>query len=202
MGITATKVVKVAKAEDGYEEKRSNSQLNSPHGNAGTNNFTKYEKDLFGSSGNYWCASFVCWVFWVACNKNKSAVLKVLYSISMSCENMRQAFIKAKRYNNTPKVGDCVFFKGTRHAGANHIGIVIQVDRTSVTTMEGNTSSKQFDDNGGAVAKKTYPRNYSGFLGFGHPNYNRLEKKPVVKRTTVKSSTKKAETKKTSAKKK
>ena len=191
MSITANKVVKVAKREDGYEEKKSCSRLNDPHANAGTKNHTKYEKDLFGSSGNYWCASFVCWVFWVACGKSKSKVLKVLYSLSMSCENMRQAFIKAKRYSNTPKVGDCVFFKGTRHAGANHIGIVTHVDKTSITTMEGNTSSKQFDDNGGCVAKKTYSKKYSGILGYGHPNYVKAGKgvlmnAPETKTTTTK----------------
>ena len=186
MGITASKVISTAENENGYEEKKTNAKLDSKHDNAGKNNFTKYERDVFGSNGNYWCASFVSWVFYMAANKSKTAAKAVLLCLSMSCETIRQAFIKAKRYDKNPKVGDAIFFKGTRHAGANHIGIVIKVTSTEVTTMEGNTSSKAFDDNGGMVAKKVYKRTDSKILGYGHPKYDTtLQKGSKGEKVTV-----------------
>lgn len=171
MAISAKQVIDLAKGELGYEEKKSNSQLDQKHANTGKNNFTKYEKDVFGSSGNYWCASFISWLFWMVCGKSVAAAKQVIYAVSMACETIRQAFIKAGRYSSTPKVGSLIFFSGTRHSGANHIGLVIEVTDTTVKTIEGNTSSKEFDDNGGAVAEKTYSRTYSRILGYGHPNY-------------------------------
>lgn len=172
MAITANKVVNLAKGELGYEEKKSNSQLNDKHANAGKNNFTKYEKDVFGSNGNYWCASFIAWLFYMAAGASKTAAKLVVLCLSMSCETIRQTFIKAKRYDNNPKVGDLIFFKGTRHSGANHIGLVIAVTSTKVTTIEGNTSNAEFDDNGGAVAQKSYDRNSTRILGYAHPKYD------------------------------
>ena len=40
------KVTKVAAAEEGYLEKKSNSNLDSKKANAGYNNYTKYWRDL------------------------------------------------------------------------------------------------------------------------------------------------------------
>lgn len=172
MSITAKKIIDLAKDELDYEEKKSASQLDSKHANAGKNNYTKYERDVFKSNGNYWCASFVSWLFYMVAGKNKSLATSVALCLSMSCETIRQAYIKAGRYDNTPKVGDPIFFKGTRHSGANHIGVVIKVTSTTVTTIEGNTSNKEFDDNGGIVAQKTYARNNTRILGYGHPKYS------------------------------
>ena len=42
----ASDVVKIALAEVGYKEKASNSQLDNPTANAGSNNYTKYARDL------------------------------------------------------------------------------------------------------------------------------------------------------------
>ena len=172
MAVTANKVIDLAKDELGYEEKKSASQLDSKHANAGKSNFTKYEKDVFGSNGNYWCASFISWLFYMAAGKSKTAAKAIMLCLSMSCETIRQAFKNAGRYDNNPKVGDLIFFEGSRHSGANHIGLVIGVSSTTITTIEGNTSSKEFDDNGGAVAQKSYSRTNTRILGFGHPKYS------------------------------
>ena len=172
MAVTSSKVISLAKEELGYEEKRTNSQLYSKHTNAGKNNYTKYEKDVFGSNGNYWCATFLMWLFYMAAGKSKEVVKATIYALTMGAETLRAAFAKAGRYDSNPKVGDIIFFKGTRHAGANHVGLVIAVSSSTVTTIEGNTSDKQFDDNGGCVAQKTYSRGYSKIMGYGHPRYD------------------------------
>lgn len=45
------KVIAVAKAEVGYLEKRTNSQLDSKTANAGSANYTKYARDLDNIKG-------------------------------------------------------------------------------------------------------------------------------------------------------
>lgn len=56
------KVLTIARQEIGYLEKRSNSQLDSKTANAGSNNYTKYARDLYPSlQGQPWCDMFVDW---------------------------------------------------------------------------------------------------------------------------------------------
>ncbi len=169
----ATDLVKVAKAEVGYLEKRSNAQLESKTANAGSANFTKYGNWL-GANGDYWCASFVSWCFCQAFGRERGKELLGTYSAS--CETIRQGFKAAKRYDSTPTVGAVVFFSGSRHAGANHVGIVVDVDSNHVKTVEGNTSGgSAVVDNGGGVAAKTYQRGYTRILGYGKPRYDTTE---------------------------
>ena len=52
MGYTASDVIKVAKAELGYYEKASNSNLDDKTANKGSNNWTKYARDL-SNAGYY-----------------------------------------------------------------------------------------------------------------------------------------------------
>lgn len=160
-------VVRVVKAEMGYLEKANNKKLNSKKGNAGSANYTKYGK-WYGLNPAYWCAMFVSWCF------NKAyGDCDLIYCKSASCEIIRQLFINHKRYyTKDPKMGDLIFFKGSRHGGANHIGIVTKVSKGVVYTVEGNTSSdKGVVDNGGAVNNKAYKVGYSKILGYGRPNY-------------------------------
>ena len=171
---TATDVIAVALSEVGYEEKKSNSNLYDKHANAGSANYTKYNKDCFGVGSQYWCAAFVCWCFWTAAGKNKTKASKVLGGWSAACNSLVSSFKKMNRFDKNPQPGDCIFFSGTRHSGANHIGIVYKVTNGKVYTIEGNTSSKEFDDNGGCVAKKEYDRGNSRILGYGHPRYDAM----------------------------
>ena len=54
------KVISLAKAEVGYLEKASNSNLESKTANAGYNNYTKYCRDIKPDyQGQPWCACFV-----------------------------------------------------------------------------------------------------------------------------------------------
>lgn len=172
---TAQDVINVAIQELGYLEKKSNSQLNDKTANTGKNsgNYTKYEKDIFGSNGNFWCCTFVTWCMWTAANHDKEKVKSVMGSWSAACNTAMEGFKKMNRFDKNPQPGDCIFFSGHRHGGSNHIGIVEKVSGNQVHTIEGNTSTKKgVVDNGGGVARKTYSLNNSRIMGYGHPKYD------------------------------
>lgn len=70
------KVILIAKNEEGYLEKKSNSQLDSKTANAGSANFTKYWRDIEPSyQGQPWCAAFVSWCFMKAFGLEKAKKL-------------------------------------------------------------------------------------------------------------------------------
>lgn len=188
------KVIKVAEAEVGYLEKKSNKDLDNKTANAGSANYTKYGKWL-GMNGDYWCASFVSWCFYKAYGNDLGKKL-LCGSYSAACEVIRQNFIKKKQYHTFltgAKPGDVIFFKGSRHSGANHIGIIYKVADGKVYTIEGNTSGASgVVDNGGGVAKKSYKTSDTHVLGYGRPDYDAILGKSTVtgntadKTTTVK----------------
>lgn len=169
---SASNVISIAKDEVGYLEKKSNKNLDSKTANAGSNNYTKYNA-VFGVNGCYWCCYFICWLFYKLCGSSKTDAKTMLCgTLSGSCETLRMAFKNHSRYSDTPQVGSLIFFKGTRHAGANHIGLVYKVTDSKVYTIEGNTSGgSTVVDNGGGVAKKSYKRSYAKIMGYGHPKY-------------------------------
>lgn len=169
---TRNKVIRIALNEEGYLEKKSNSQLDSKTANAGSANYTKYGK-WYGLNPDLLCAMFICWIFNEA--YGETAAKKLLAGrFSAACEEIRQNFIGKKQYHTSnPQIGDLVFFKGTRHAGANHIGIITDVSQGRIYTIEGNTSGGNYViDNGGGVAKKSYGITYSKILGYGRPAYD------------------------------
>ena len=167
-------VVKLAKNETGYLEKKSNKFLNEKTKNAGDKNWTKYGA-WYGLNPAYWCAEYISWIF-----DKTYGDCDLIYGKSASCEVIRKRFKDKKRYDKTPKVGALVFFSGSRHGGANHIALVIKVSSTHIWTVEGNTSSSgKVVDNGGAVEVKCYARSNSRILGYGHPAY---DKRPPVKK--------------------
>lgn len=179
----SSKVIKVAKKEVGYKEKKTNAYLYFKEKNAGTNNYTKYGKWI-GANGDYWCASFLSWIFYKAYgNAEGKEVLHGGYS--PACETIRMNFVRKKSFKTkNPKKGDVIFFKGTRHSGANHIGLVIEVKDGRVYTIEGNADDTD-SDNGGAVVKKSYPVGYSRILGYGVPKYDKKPKAAVTKKCNL-----------------
>lgn len=177
------KVISVAKGEVGYLEKDSNHNLGSKTANAGSKNYTKYGSWI-GANGDYWCASFISWVFYKAFGYDKGKKL-LGGTYSAACETIRSAMRTRKRYvTSSPKAGDVIFFSGTRHSGANHIGLVYKVDSSKVYTIEGNTSGANgVIDNGGGVAKKSYAKSYTRILGYGRPDYTIVSGTSTAKTT-------------------
>lgn len=145
------KVLEIAKAEVGYLEKASNSQLDSKTSNAGSANYTKYWRDVYPSyQGQPWCAAFVSWVLMQAFGQ--AAAKKLLkHWPYVYCPTLGNLFT---RYAN-PQVGDIViFWRGGEFA---HTGIVTKVSGDYFETIEGNTSGASgIIANGGGVCAKSY----------------------------------------------
>ena len=180
----ASKVVEIALGEVGYLEKKTNSQLDSKTTNAGYNNYTKYARDLDAISSFYngkkqgyaWCDCFTDWVFVQAfgvenakellCQPDKSYGAGCYYSA-------RYYKNKGQFYTQNPKPGDQIFFWNSSKSDVAHTGIVYDVDRTYVYTVEGNTSSTSgVVANGGGVFCKKYKLNYARIYGYGRPKYD------------------------------
>lgn len=168
-------VIRLAEDEEGYLEKRTNSNLDSKTGNAGEKNFTKYGRDLakwIGSpyaNGVAWCDEFVDWLFVKLFGVNTAKAM--LGGWSAYTPTSANYYKKMDRWSKTPKRGAQIFFENS--VRIYHTGIVYKVTDSTVYTIEGNTSSaKGVVENGGCVRKKSYSRNSSSIAGYGMPNYS------------------------------
>lgn len=182
MSYDIKKIIKIAKSEVGYFEKKSNGQLDSKTANAGSNNYTKYARDIDNlnimngkKQGYPWCAVFFVYLVYKA--YGEKALNKILYGLyyAAGCEETVGYYKKANKFYSSPKVGDQIFFKNLKNI-PYHTGIVYDVDDDYVYTIEGNTSSVSgVIDNGGCVAKKKYKKTESYICGYGRPNYGKQQ---------------------------
>lgn len=184
MAYTAQKLLDIARAEIGYKEKASNSQLDDKTANAGSNNWTKYARDLHAAgyyqapkNGYAWCDMFVDWDFLkLGGSKEKGEWLECQTGLyGAGCEWSSNCYRWAGRFGTEPKIGAQIFFG---KAGAEeHTGIVENFDDKYVYTIEGNTSNM--------VARRTYARTSSYIVGYGYPRYDEEEEvKPVAPTVT------------------
>lgn len=163
-------VINIALAEVGYLEKATNANLDDKTANAGSNNYTKYWRDIYPAyQGQPWCACFVTWVFVIAFGKAMAQKLLKHYPY-VYCPTMADLFT----LNANPKVGDIVIFK---HNGVfTHTGIVIKVSGDQFWTVEGNTSGgSTIIANGGGVCKKTYFNSNLPGTKFITPDYSEVQ---------------------------
>ena len=168
MANTVDKVLSIALAEEGYLEKKSNSQLYDKTANAGNGNYTKYGKemhDLYPSVMDFpasYCDAFVDWCFYKAygiCNA-KGLIGGDFNDYTPSSANLYKK--KNAWYTSNPQIGDQIFFtNGTRIC---HTGLVYKVDSVYVYTIEGNTSNR--------VAKRKYKLTDTTIAGYGRPKYD------------------------------
>lgn len=188
MANTVDKVIKIAEAEVGYLEKRSNSQLDSKTANAGSANYTKYGRDmhkLYPAVMDFpaaWCDCFVDWCFQKAYGVSNAKKL-LAGNFDDYTVISAQLYKNKKAWYKTPKVGDQIFFTNSR-GGICHTGLVYKVDKYYVYTIEGNTSGASgVIANGGGVCKKKYNLTYSRIAGYGRPKYDEgtetVEKEPA-----------------------
>lgn len=112
-----------------------------------------------------WCAVFVWWCFaqFTPCLVKKTA----------SCMEMAQWFKDNGQWIEPGKQlpGDVAFYKfNTNNRWTNHTGIVKDVlGANDINAIEGNTSEKGSQDNGGAVLIK---HRTSNIVGYGRPKYD------------------------------
>lgn len=177
-------LLQTARAEIGYIEKETNSQLDNPTANPGDGNWNKYARDLDAlgivyngrKNGYAWCDGFVDWCFIhtfglevgmdLLCQAEKGLGAGCTYSARYYKE-------KGQFHTDDPQPGDQIFF--TRDGGATmyHTGIVEKVAGGRVYTIEGNTSSLPgVVENGGCVLDKSYPLGASYIGGYGRPNFS------------------------------
>lgn len=182
-----SKVVDTALAEIGYLEKASNANLDSKTGNAGSGNYTKYARDLDAipnfyngrKNGYSWCAVFVDWCFVQAYGETLAREITCHTTLGAGCDYAAKAYKSAGRWYTTPKVGDEVFFRSGSYSYA-HTGLVVAVGSDTITTVEGNTSGASgVISNGGGVCRKTYKIGSSSIVGYGRPDYSRVNDEPV-----------------------
>ena len=178
MANTVDKVLKIAEAEVGYLEKKTNADLDSKTKNAGYNNYTKYGRDmhkLYPSVMDFpaaWCDCFVDWCFYKAYGTANAKKL-LCGDFNDYTVISAQLYKNKKAWYKSPKVGDQIFFKNAS-GGICHTGLVYKVDTLYVYTIEGNTSSASgVVANGGAVAKKKYAKTYGRIAGYGRPQYEK-----------------------------
>ena len=190
---TAESFVKIAKSQVGTKE--------SPSGS----NHVKYNKWYYGSqSGNPWCAAFVSWCMNETFNGDTKTMKKVFRGPKAAAVSvLYDRFKKAKAFTKTdPQPGDIVIYKN----GTSHTGLVEKVNGKKVTTIEGNTSARGFNANGGCVAEKHITVGQPTRLtGFGRPDWDAAGGEgadTTSKKKSKPDSKKKDSTKKTPKKKK
>lgn len=163
-------IVAIALAEVGYREKATNSMLDDKTANSGSNNWTKYARDLAAAgyyngnkNGYAWCDVFVDWCFFKAYGAVEGQRIQCQSGpLGAGCIYSAQYYQQRGRYDRNPKVGDQVFFQSGGQIG--HTGIVVEVTDTTITTVEGNSSDQ--------VKKNTYSRSNGYIAGYGHPLYS------------------------------
>lgn len=183
MSNTVDKVIEIAMAEDGYLEKskeaykKDKNVLDSKDEGAGSDNYTKYEREMhelcpsipFPSA---WCDCFTDWCFYKAYGEVGA---KALLAGSFSAYTVKSAQLykdKNAWFTSDPQPGDQIFFKDSK-GGICHTGLVIKVAEGYVHTIEGNTSSARgVVENGGCVRKKSYGLTYTRIAGYGRPQYD------------------------------
>ena len=161
------KLILIAKNEIGYLEKKSNIQLDDKTANAGSNNYTKYWRDIKPYyQGQPWCAAFVSWCFMKAFGLDKAKKLLKHWPY-VYCPTMSELFT----LNSYPKIGDIVIFY---HNGTfTHTGLVTAVIGDKFYTIEGNTSGASgIIANGGGVCQKSYYNSKLPGTKFCTPDYS------------------------------
>lgn len=181
------KILEIANAEVGYLEKSKVAYVNNPSvlddktAGAGSDNFTKYARDIDNipnfyngkKQGYAWCDVFVDWCFVQAFGVQRAMELlnQPEKSTGAGCGFSMNFYKKINQFFTAPKKGDQIFFKQGNNI--THTGLVYDIDNSRVYTIEGNTSSASgVVANGGAVVKKSYNLNSSYIAGYGRPKYN------------------------------
>lgn len=195
MSCYVKRVIEIAKAEIGYLEKGTNQRLDNKTENQGKNNYTKYARDMDNIKDFYngkkqgypWCDCFVDWCFVKAygVDNAKKLLCQPNKSLGAGCQYSMNYYKNKGQLKTSPKIGDQIFFKNSSGEIA-HTGLVYNVDKTYVYTIEGNTSSSSgVVANGGGVFEKKYKLNYNRIAGYGRPNYDVEVVKPISSKVSV-----------------
>lgn len=109
-----------------------------------------------------WCQMFVNWLFADTENDTHSA----------SCTQSVKVWKEKGRFDNTPCIGDIVYFQGLDYISGDydHVGIVTNVSNGKIHTIEGNTNGTAWWNT--EVGEYTYLTNSNIIGGYAHPIYD------------------------------
>lgn len=186
-------MIKVAKAEKGYHEKKSNKDLQSKTANSGSNNYNKYAdhfdkkhpnfyngKKNIGKQGE-WCDITFDYYILMACGDDEKKARAVLYQPEKSCGagcSYSWGYYGEKHRGKTPKLGAQVFFRSSATAKKPcHTGAVIAINGDYITVSEGNKHNEVEENKYNWKTNKL-------ILGYGYPNYDEEPKKEATPTTT------------------
>lgn len=183
---TLNGLIKRGLAEEGYIEKASAKSLDSKTANKGTQNYTKYSRDinswgLMGCQAQPWCISFQFWLeaieFGVDVALEHWNMKKKTY-VGYNCFATYNAFAAVGKVGKEPRLGAVVIFT------FSHAGRVVKIyeknGKKVWDCLEGNTSSNTNDRNGGQVKVKTREWNDPTVKGFCYINYEEEEPEKIV----------------------
>ncbi len=153
---TPADVIALASSQIGYMEKATLDNLDDFTANAGSNNYTKYARDLGVANNQPWCAYFVWWCFKNA-NVNPSGYPSIGYT-NTTWYSDRGLWHDRGTY--TPNPGDYIVLGGP----TQHCGIVEYTVDNKVVTIEGNSSNK--------VVRRSYELTSTYVIGYGSVDYS------------------------------
>ena len=183
----AERVIATARAEVGYIEKETNSQLDSPSANPGDGNWNKYSRDLDAlgivyngrKNGYAWCDIFTdwCFIYTFGLEVGMALLCQAEKGLGAGCTYSAQYYeAQGQFHKSNPKPGDQIFFTDDGGKTMYHTGLVVGVSNNRVYTIEGNTSSAAgVVPNGGCVRDKSYPLGASYIGGYGRPDYSLVQ---------------------------
>ncbi|MFI6685383.1 peptidoglycan-binding protein [Streptomyces sp. NPDC050485] len=152
----AQNVIRIAKAEKGYQEGRSNGHWNNREKYAGQVPGLAWVSD----DEEPWCAVFTSWAA-------MQAGAASLYPRTASCAEGVDWFEQRGRFTDYPVIGGQVFYGP---GGGTHTGIVYAYTSDTIFTIEGNTNVNGSAE-GDGVYLKSRPRKSSYVYGYGIPDF-------------------------------
>lgn len=175
-----------AKTWEGYAEKKNANMLGQSMKNPehftngqGKENYTIFAKDYkkhtgIDVQGQPWCDTFVDMLFIEFFGLDDAR--RKLGGFSAWTPSSADMFKKRGKWSQRGEVGHVIFFKND--VRIYHTGLVIDVNATHITTIEGNTSrgSNTVEANGGSVCIKTYDRRNARIAGYGVVDYDTVVK--------------------------
>lgn len=119
----------------------------------------------YGDQFEPWCDQYMSYCG--ATSGNGDVIGKFEY-----CPSHVDWFRSRGQWGDAPQVGALVFYDWNGDGLADHVGIVVAFDDSSITTYEGNTSSgvAGSQSNGGGAYQRTRPRD-GMVMGYGYPAY-------------------------------
>lgn len=136
----------------------------------------------YGQSGIEWCAAFVS-----AVAKTVGGMLGVVLASTASAQGLgRQStnsgygkYYKGPAQNGKtkPQKGDLIFFRWSSKSrvdkfDCDHVGIVVDVNDSKVTTVEGNSGTN--NKNTSKVTKNNYSLTYKCISGYFRPDWSKV----------------------------